>query len=129
FGHSFTDISRAGYHVDTTFTHDFHFCRSSIICTANDSTGVAHTATRRRGLTSDETYYWFSHIIFQPLSCFRFHITANLTNHDDTVSFRVVHQHFYSFFGSSTNDRVTTNTNCGRNTKTCFYHLVCSFIS
>jgi hypothetical protein len=42
--HFFTNISRAGRYTNTTFSHDFHFGSSGIICSSNNCSCMAHTS-------------------------------------------------------------------------------------
>src|SRR5690606_18862428 len=51
------------------------------------------------------------------------------TYHHDTVCLRVIHKQLNSLFCSSTNNRVTTNTDSCSNTHALFYNLVSRFIS
>ena len=38
--HGGSDISRALHHFDTAFSHDFHFGRSRIVSSSDDSPGM-----------------------------------------------------------------------------------------
>src|SRR5690606_27152033 len=91
FSDCFSNFSRRLYYTDSALAHDLHFCSSSIIRTTNDCTSVSHTASRRRCLTCDETYNWLRAVFFNPTCSLRFHATTDLTNHDDTFSFWIVH--------------------------------------
>ncbi len=112
-----------------TLFHDFHFSLSSIFCTADDRTCVAHSPPLRRCLASNKANNRLSAVRFDVLSSFCFHATANFTDHDDAVRVRVVHQELNGFLGRSADDGVTTDANTSRLAHARLGHLVHCFIS
>ena len=114
--------------MDATFTHNAHFGFCGVIGTADDRTGVAHAPAGRSRLAGDETYNRLCAIGFDPVGCFGFHTTADLTDHYDALGFRIVHEQFNGFFGGGTDDGVTANTDGGSDAHTGFHDLVSRFV-
>ena len=96
--------------MNATFAHDFHFGFCGIICSSYDGTSMAHSATWRRRLASDETNNWFFVAsTFDVLGCFSFHTTTNFTYHNNRICFIIIHKQLHRFFGSSADDGISTN--------------------
>src|SRR5690606_28646695 len=99
--------------MDTAFFHDSHFCLSCIVFTTHDRSSVSHSTTFWSSLTCDETNNWFFRTAcFVPSCSFCFQLTSDLTDHNYSFRFRIVDKQFQSFFSCSSDDWVTTDTNC-----------------
>src|SRR5690606_32027140 len=117
-------------HVDSTLFHDAFFGFSCVISSTYNCTCMSHCSTFRRCFTSDKSNNWFFiSVFFNPSSSISLQLSTDLTDHDNTFSFWVIHQQFYSFFSSGSNDRVSSNTNSSGNSQSLFYYLISSFIS
>ncbi|MCY1188026.1 hypothetical protein D9M73_290750 [compost metagenome] len=75
---------------------------------------MTHTLTFRCSYTSNVTYYRLSHVRFDEFSSFFFRCTADLTDHDDSISIWIVLEQLKSFDLVHTWDWVTTNTDTSR---------------
>src|SRR5687768_11068488 len=124
-----SNVSRTAHHRNTTFPHDLHFCLGSIVGTANNCPSMPHSSAGRCSLTCYKSYNRFFTLVFIPSCCFSFHSAANFSYHYNSVGIRIIHKHFKCLSCCGANDRITTNSYCGRNTQSCLGHLVSSFIS
>ena len=81
-------------------------------------------------MTRDKTYNGFLiSILFDPTGSYWFVVTTNLTDHNNGIGFRIVHQQFNSIFCWRSNDWVSTNANGSRDTQSGFYNLISRFVS
>lgn len=117
--HSNTGVLQSGdLRVGTTLT------------TADDGTGVTHTATRRGTDTSDEADRGLVVLVvgLDELGSILLGTTTNLTNHDDTLGLGVLEEDAQAVDEVGTGEGVTTNTNNERLTKTSLGGLVHSLV-
>ena len=86
---------------------------------------MSHSSSWRCCLACNETYYWFFiSMLFNPTGRNGFIITSDLSNHNDGISFRIIHQQFNRIFGWRTYDWVSSNAyGCGY-TQTGLYNLI-----
>ena len=78
--------------MDTTFAQDGLFRLGRVFGSTNDGTCVAHGTTCRSCFARDETNNGLGSVFFDPLSSFRFELTADLSNHDNAMGIGVIHQ-------------------------------------
>src|SRR5436189_4992016 len=116
--------------MNTAFFKDLHFRSCSIFCSAYNGTCVTHTTSCRSCLTSDEpNNRLFISGSLDPACGLCFQSTTNLTDHNDSFSFRIVHEQFNSFTGSGSDNWISADTDSRSNAKACFHNLVSCFIS
>src|SRR5260370_11979300 len=83
-------FSRLCAHADAGVFEGCDLRRRRALATADDGTGMAHTASGRGGGSRDEPCHRFLAILFYPLSSFLLSRAANFTDHDDALRLRVV---------------------------------------
>src|SRR5579859_5080985 len=81
---------------------------------ADDGAGVAHTASRGRGLSGDETDDRFFHVGFNPFRGGFFGVAADFADQDDGVRVRVVVEKAHGVKERGADDGIATNADAGR---------------
>src|SRR5690606_13085907 len=90
---------------------------------------MSHPTAWRRSLSCNKSNDRFCAIFFDPMCSFSFHSTSDFTDQNDSFSFLVIHQQLDRMLSRSTDNSVTTNSNGGCNTQSCFYGLIYCFVS
>ena len=78
--------------MNTTFSHDSHFCFSGIFSATDYRTGMSHFSTFWCSLTCNKSNNRFGTMFFDVIGSFSFHATTNFTNHDNTFRFWIIHK-------------------------------------
>src|SRR5712691_5469468 len=85
----FPDGRRRFCHADSRRFHGPDLLRSRSLAAGDDRSGMAHAASRRRGLPGNEAHDRLLHFRFHKFRCGFFGVTADLTNHDHGFGLRI----------------------------------------
>src|SRR5260221_14583005 len=78
-GHCGADISRALHNMDPAFRHNFHLSGSRIIRSADNGSGMSHSASGRSRLPGYKPNYRLAVVLLDPPGCIRFHTAPDLS--------------------------------------------------
>src|SRR5689334_15024028 len=81
----FPDQRRRLHYGDARGFERLHLLGRRAVTAGNDRTGVAHAASRRRGLAGDEGDHRLLHVLFDVLGGLLLGVAADLADHDDRV--------------------------------------------
>src|SRR5690606_9411936 len=122
-------FSRVACDFDAARFHHCQFLLCRTFTTGNDRTGVAHAFAFGCGNASDETDYWFFHVVFDPACAHFFCVAADFANHDDCVCIRILIEHAQDVDVLQAGNRIATDTDHSRLPETEFSQLTGCFIS
>src|SRR5271155_5754197 len=94
-------------------THRFVFVRSSSLAAADDCAGVAHAASRRRGLAGNEADNRLSYVLLDVFRGDFFRIAADFADQDDRVCVRIFVEHAHSIQKTSADDGIAADSDAG----------------
>src|ERR1041385_3852134 len=83
-------IRRALHDVDAGFRQRVHLLGRGALAAGDDRTRVTHAASRRRGLSGDETDDGLLEVLLDPGGGFLLRRAADLADHDDGVGVAIV---------------------------------------
>ena len=128
--HCLTHLRRVVDDLDAVALKASNLGRSITLATSNDGTGVTHSAARRSRLASDETNNrQVAVVIFrEPLGSLLLSFTADLTNHNDTLSLRIIDELGEHIDEVGAVERITTNADNGRLAEVVLGSLVDSLV-
>lgn len=123
---SLTQRSRASLHCNTGVLKSGNLRVRATLTTADNGTGVTHPTTRGRTDTGDEADSRLVVLVvgLEEFGRILLSATANLSNHDDTLGFRVLEEDAQAVDEVGARERVTTNANDQRLAKTGLGRLV-----
>src|ERR1019366_203107 len=117
----FDDVNAGGF-------HGLHLLSGSSLPSGDDCTGVPHAASGRRSLASDEADDWLFYVGLDELGCVLFGVAADLADHDDCFGLGIFIKEIESIDEVGADNRVATDTDCGRSSDTANCELVHSFV-
>ena len=129
--HSFSHLGRVPHDLDAVALEAGDLRCSIALATSNNGAGVAHPAAGRCSLSGNETHDGQIPVIMgrQPLGSFLFSTSADLTNHDDALRLRVVHELFQHIDEVGSVEGITANADDGRLTEVVLGRLVDGLVS
>lgn len=124
--HGLAHLGRVVDDLDAVALEASNLRGSITLSTSNDGTGVTHSTARRSSLASDETNNGQVAVVMlrQPLGSLLFSFTADLTNHDNTFSLRIIDELGEHIDEVGTVERITANADNGRLTEVILRGLV-----
>lgn len=127
---SLAQRSRASLHRDTSVLQSGNLRVRTALATADNGPGVTHPTTGGCTDTGDEADGGLVVLVVGLEEFGRIFLgaTANLTNHDDTLGLRVLEEDAQAVDEVGARERVTTNANDERLTKTSLGSLVHGFV-
>src|SRR5262245_51395779 len=111
------DFSWVADDADTGRFERLHFFGGGSFATRDDRARMAHAAAWRCGDPGNEADDRFLHVLFNELGCFLFRIAADLTDHDDRLSFRVLFKERQHIDKPGPVHRIAAYADTGRFTK------------
>ena len=93
-GHALTHLCRVVHDVNASCLESLDLVKSTALSSRDDSASVAHSATWRSSLASNKgKNREFSCIVsLEPVCSFLLSLTANLTNHNNTVCLGIFYE-------------------------------------
>mmetsp|Transcript_20995 Transcript_20995/g.41176 ORF Transcript_20995/g.41176 Transcript_20995/m.41176 type:complete len:445 (-) Transcript_20995:21-1355(-) len=128
--HGATKLGRGLGDKSTSILEGLHLGLGSTLASRNDGSCMAHTTARRRGKSSNEADDGLVgvSVLLEPLRCLLLSSSTNLTNHDNTLSLRVVGEPLEAVNEVGSVEGVTANSDNSGLAKTCLSGLRDSFV-
>ena len=113
-GERLADVRRALHGVDAGGAHGFVFLGGGALPSADDRAGVAHAASRGRGLPGDEADDRLLYILPDEVRGDFFRVSADFADHDDGVRIGIVVEQLDGIEERGADDRIAADADAGR---------------
>src|SRR5271170_7537953 len=109
--HRLADLRRRLHHRNPRLRHRLHLLRSRSLTARDDRTRMTHPPPRRSRLPRDKSNYRLLHMLLDVLRRSLFRRAADLPDHDDRLSLRILIQQLQRIDMGRPNNRVAPNPN------------------